>query len=87
MNFPWLSPTDNCTPSTTTAAAATTESMSCNHYRTSPLVHWLLPSSGLGTDLQNTRHVTATHHCVMSLRTQRKHCSCIVGRTCVAGVA
>jgi hypothetical protein len=58
-----------------------------DRYLASPLAHWLLPSNVLGTDLQKTRHVYATHCCVMSPRTQRKHCSSIVGHVCVAGVA
>jgi hypothetical protein len=54
-----------------------------DRYPASPLARWPLPSSGLGTDPQKTRHVTATHCCV----TQRKYCSSIVGRVYVAGVA
>jgi hypothetical protein len=51
-----------------------------DRYPASLLARWLLPSNGLGTDLQKTRHVTATHCCVTSPRTRRKHCSSIVGR-------
>jgi hypothetical protein len=61
--------------------------MSCYRYPASPLARWPLPSNGLGTDLQKTRHLTATHCCLTSQRTQRKHCSNVVGRVCVADVA
>jgi hypothetical protein len=49
-------------------------------YLASPLGLWLLPSNGLDTDLQETRHVTAINYCVTSPRTKRKDCSGIVGR-------
>jgi uncharacterized protein YfaA (DUF2138 family) len=54
--------------------------MLLDRYRASPLARWLLRSNALGTDLQKTRHVTATHCYVTSPQTQRKHCSNIVGR-------
>jgi hypothetical protein len=60
-----------------------TENMSRDHHPASPLARWLLPSNGLIMDLQKTCHVTVTHSCVTSPRTQKKHCSSIIGRVCV----
>jgi hypothetical protein len=34
--------------------------MSRDRYEANELARWLLPSNGLGMDLQETRHVTAT---------------------------
>jgi hypothetical protein len=61
--------------------------MSRDRYKASPLTSWLLPSNDIGTDMQKTRHMTATSIGVTTPRTQRKHCSSIVGGVCVAGVA
>jgi hypothetical protein len=49
-----------------------------DRYPASPLARWLLPNNGLGTDIQKTCHVIATHCCVTSPLTQRKHCSSIL---------
>jgi hypothetical protein len=69
----------------------------CTDHAQKAYVMWSLPSQSIGAlaaayewprqEPTEKRNVTAIHCCVMSPRTQRKHCSIIVGRVCAAGVA
>jgi hypothetical protein len=92
----------HCTLSTTTAIVLPNSSynhfaqsmhrkhMSRYRYLASPSARWLLPSNGLGTDLQKTCHLTATLCCVLAqaARTQRKLLLCcwlcVCCRRCLA---
>jgi hypothetical protein len=64
--------------------------MSRDRYSASPSAHCFLPNTdhieNTSRDLYPLFWCDVTAH-VPATRTQRKHCCCIVGRVCVAGVA